>query len=437
VFNQEEEKLIEWKNKYDELDIPMDKIDQALIEGFQRATQTPEKQLVKRNRKTWIWSSIAAAILFISLLTSIRVSPTFASYLSHVPGMDKIVDLIQDDKGLQSAFEHDYAQHIGAIDQQGDLKLTVESVIKDTEGMFIFYSIQTSNELEMKNIDIKKVKLTTKNGDEIEYDSLSYGNPLEGNMGLVEYYLRNPISEEEFVLDVEAMISGEKVTFNVPFTAKNQVIKPVIFQPNETVMIENQKITVKEVTINPLRVAIHLKMDDSNTKRLLSFEDIRLVDENGEEWSKITNGITASNISKDEVILYSQSNYFKEPKSLSIVLNKIQAIDKDHDYVLVDTAQKKIIEQPKGDLLSNVELVGRDLWFTLNTKEEFNFGIFGEATDAKGELIEETGGMMEGHEGGYHRIGIHLKDRQHENPIKIDLNFYPSWIEGEARVELK
>src|ERR1700730_16497879 len=62
-----------------------------------------------------------------------------------------------------------------------------------------------------------------------------------------------------------------------------------------------------------------------NTKRILNFDDLRLVDENGTTWNKINDGETAKQISKDESIIYLQSNYFRNPKKLSLVINKIQA----------------------------------------------------------------------------------------------------------------
>ncbi|MDH4615729.1 DUF4179 domain-containing protein [Brevibacillus sp. AY1] len=48
---------------------------------------------------------MTASALLVGFFFSIRLSPVVAAYVSHIPGMEKLVDLIRDDKGLQRATE--------------------------------------------------------------------------------------------------------------------------------------------------------------------------------------------------------------------------------------------------------------------------------------------------------------------------------------------
>ena len=79
-------------------------------------------------------------------------------------------------------------------------------------------------------------------------------------------------------------------------------------------------------------------VDPANTKEIFGFEDLRLVDEKGETWTSINNGITSSGARDDDVnIYYLQSNYFEEPKELYLQFNKLMAMDKDEAFLLIDT----------------------------------------------------------------------------------------------------
>ncbi|WP_226668231.1 DUF4179 domain-containing protein [Metabacillus litoralis] len=434
MFEKEERKLTEWKEQYDLIDIPLDKIDQAIESGYKNG-----KIANKQKKKIWIMPSIAAAIILISLLTTIRVSPTFAEYLSTVPGMEKIVELISNNKGLQAAIDNEYAQKIGISQKKNGMNMTIDSVISDDKGMVIFYSIEGVEKLS--ELQIEKVTLHTKSGDKIKYDTLSFGNPSDDQTksysDVLEFYFSDPLDSQELKLNVEVKNQGIMTDFSVPFTIKKQDHKSQVYEMNKTVSIENQNITVKKVTVDPLRVAVHVEMDPNNSKKLLEFQDIRLVDQNGEAWSKIANGITASKINDHEQMIYLQSNYFKTPKELYLVINKIQAVNKEDAFVIIDTEKKEIIQQPKGNKLSDLQVEGGNITLNLELEKEFNYHIFTSIEDSQGKDISSTGGVSYGYEDHAQSIGFTLDNRKYSNPIKLQLGFYPSWINGDVKMKLE
>lgn len=113
---------------------------------------------------------------------------------------------------------------------------------------------------------------------------------------------------------------------------------------NEELSFEGQHITVKSVSISPLRTGITIALDPKNTMRILGFEDIRILDERGEAWTTIQNGLTATGSLLDgEATFYLQSNYFREPKQLSLAIGKVVALPVGQDYIEVDFNKNKVI----------------------------------------------------------------------------------------------
>ena len=89
---------------------------------------------------------------------------------------------------------------------------------------------------------------------------------------------------------MDVLFQGETISFSLPFELKENVKQGKTIVLNEEVEIESQKITIKEITIYPLRVAVNIAFDEANSKEILGFEDMRLEDENGEVWGSIRNG---------------------------------------------------------------------------------------------------------------------------------------------------
>jgi len=436
VFKNEENNLLNLKERYGQVNVPLEKLDQAIQSGFERGKS--KKVVINHKRKYWMWPSVVAAVLVLGLLTSIRVSPTFASYVKQVPGMEKIVELVRNDKGLLAAVENDYVQKIGISQVKNGTKVTVDSVIADEQGIVIFYTIKMKE--NRHNLRVENVNLQPTNGDKLPEHTLEFGHPAhEGEKTYTDtlvYFFNNPLKQQDFKLDIKVKTKEISEQFSIPFSIKKQENTKQIYNLNKTVNIEGQKIKIKKVTIYPLRVAVNVEMDPANTKKILDFEDIRLVDQHGEVWSKILNGVTASKVNDEECTLYLQSNYFKNPKELYLVINKIQAVDKDEAYLIVDTEKQQIIKQPKGNLLANIKKEGSSLTFTLNTKKDFRYFLFDSFVDANGKEFYINVGSS-GFNEKKQIVSLTLPSEKYTNPIKLKLEFYPSWIEGKAKVRIR
>lgn len=196
MYEKEEKKLRTIKQNYDELDIPVERLDNAIQLGMTKSRQT-----ARHKWKPWLISVSMAAILILSLLTAIRVSPAVASYVSILPGMEKIIERISTDKGLIDAVNHNYIQEVGVTDEYEGLKVTVDSLIVDEQQMKVFYSVEgTPKKDEFQIIP----SLQTLDGNDLEASTTFADANLEGGKAELEatFYFNEPHSEKERGLDV-------------------------------------------------------------------------------------------------------------------------------------------------------------------------------------------------------------------------------------------
>lgn len=439
MYESEEEKLAEYKKKLDDVPVSQESLDEAIITGFQKA-RFDKKQ--KSHKKKWIISMATVAVILLAFVTSIRVSPVFANYVTSIPGMEKIVDLIRDDKGRMTALENNYYQEIDVTSQKKDgLEIVIDGAIADEKGMVLFYTLHADQ--KRKNMTINEAQLTGRDGEVLDLGSSSYGMPHISETGkkefsgTLEYFFQTPLSTREFKLNLT--VNGINEAYSIPFALSETLKKKKTYEINKTVRIEGQNIRFEEATVYPLRVALHVKQDPQNTKKLLNFDDIRLVDERGEAWSKIANGVTASHVSDNEAILYLQSNYFNEPKELYLVFNRIQAVDKDEGAVVVDLENEKIVKQPKGNKLRYLKIRNGEIRFDLHTNEEFTYSLFSEIKDEKGNEMESNSSFVNvSNDEGIMEVGVGVSSLdKYKSPIHLKLAFFPEWIVGNEKVRIK
>jgi Family of unknown function (DUF5643)/Domain of unknown function (DUF4179) len=438
MYKREEEKLTQYKHSFDDIKVPLDLLDEAILTGFQKAK---EEQIRKPRSRKLFFSFMAAAILFFGFFTSIKLSPAFASYVAVIPGMEKVIELIRGDKGLMLAIENDYFQEIGVSQEKNGLEVSIDGAIADENGLVLFYSIQT--EKKQKEVILEEVKLFEQNGQELNWSSASMGThhtSEEGETsysGTIEYFFDSPLRHKE--LEIKLKVNSDQQTddYKLSFSLKEEIKTKKTYKINKTVTMEGQKITLVKADIYPLRVALHVKMDPDNLKKLLNFDDIRLVDENGEVWNKINNGVFASRISENEAILYLQSNYFNNPERLYLEVNKIQAIDKSEAFVVVDTETKQLVKKPSGNQLYDFKVEEDYLIFKFHTDEEFTAFPFGRITDGEGEEITPKQTEMMGNE-GEREVRVNIPELEKvKSPISLELTFFPEWIKGEGKVRIK
>lgn len=443
MFNEEEKKLEKWKEKIEETTVEQDKLEQAIMKGFQRAKnvkQIKRRPFVKRS----VWSAIVAAILLITLVTSIRVSPAFASAVASIPGMERIVALIQDNKGLQSAINNEHYQEIGVVGKSSGVTIVVDGIIADETNIVLFYTIEYKQNHRSDFINAYHIKAA--DGEELKLGSIShnYADNYDTSMvstNSLEINFQEPLSTKDVVVEFEVIGGyGETEMIKLPFTIEIDDAESQTFTLNEEVIVEGQSMKIIDIVIGPVRTAIQVQFDPNNTKEIYGFEDLQIVDETGEVWSSIENGITASSSADkpDIVTYYLQSNYFEEAQKLFLQFNKIMAMDKSEAYIIVDTEKEEILQQPKDARFSNISIKDGEMYIDFRGEKDFyHFPINLDFQDDHGQSFEISSWSTGPDEGVEQKIMLGLPNEKYKNPIKFGIMGYPSYIRKDVEVRIK
>ncbi|QHS24209.1 DUF4179 domain-containing protein [Virgibacillus sp. MSP4-1] len=438
MFEKEEAKLNTFKEKYSQEDIPSEALDDAIFTGFQKAKASgrPPKAV-----KRWVISAAAVAVLLISLIGSIRISPAFAQYMTSIPGMEKIVELIRDDKGMMSAIKNDHYHEIGTSVHHNGVKITLDGIIADQKGFVLFYTLEDQD--GGRPAALQNVRLKTPDGKQADYGSLSMSNDNLSDQdeydssGTIEVFFEEPYETKEFVLHTRLRSSAEEV--EIQFTVPEELPAEKTYEINKEIVLDGQRINVLDVTVNPIRTAIKLKEDSDNAKKILAYEDVKLVDERGETWGKIMNGVSASRTSDHTRTIYMQSNYFHEPEELYLLVNKLQAVNRNESEVVIDMEEENILKQPDGNKLRNLQVDKGALKVELHTEKEFYYSIFSTITGANGKQITAKSSMQYGYEErGFSQIEVISNELSElKSPVSLELAFFPEWIEGKEKIQVK
>ena len=411
----------------------------------------------------------AAVISILTLFTvSVRTSPAFAAYMAKVPGLEYLVRFINYDKGLQSAIENNFIQKINSSVTKEGIKFTIKDVIIDNSQAIIFYSIE--NERNDKVIQLAKIDLINEKG-EVLIAATSWGssrpfeasgdnkiedrvdvNFPEGTVLPDKFYIEVKLREETFQDNIDYKETILASSWNYEFPIDKEKIKAMekSYILNQMVDIEGQKITFKGVKITPTRIAVEVEYHKDNSKKILGYDDIIIVNEKGENWGTIMNGYSASKIDENHEILYFQSNYFTEPKNLYIKASSIRALDKDKLSVVVDLENNKLLKIPNEKLtLKQIERTEEEIsiMFALEKDkaldDKISYFIFsGAFKDSNGNTYNQK--RCETWEEGLIAEArtpiinfIINNDPKIKGPIYLDIFNYPERIKGDIKVNIK
>lgn len=460
MFDNEEKQLMELSEKLNNTP-KSDCIDDYIKRGINLG------QVKKKKTKIRIYSNVAALIIFVFFSASIRVSPVFASYISKVPGLQYLVNLINFDKGIKDAVENNFIQNVNMSQEHEGLVFTIKDMIIDNSKAILFYSIQ--NKTNHKFVNIAEIKLKDENGKNViacsRMDLFVNENMMNQKelLGKVDF---NFIDNETIIPDtlfidvklqdevINESISQDKRNilistwkFNIPIDKEKLENMKVVYNLNQNIEIDGQKIFFKTVTITPTQISAEIEYDKSNTKKILGYDDIEIVNEKGEKWATIMNGVSGTRKDDEHQTLFFQSNYFISPKELYIKGSSIKSLDKDKLKVIVDVDKKVLLKAPddKLTLKSVTAIKGKtSLEFELQKdkildKDKGYFVFQYDVEDSDGNIINQQasgGADLNGTDRQYIDYTI-TTDNKLKNPISLTIWDYPTRIKGDFKVKIK
>jgi len=340
------------------MDIPKDKLRQGRIEAFTK--------LKKERRRKKQWQGITAvAILFLSFLLTVRVSPTIASYAAKIPGLSVIVELVQENEGIKDAIANEYYEELGILVQDKDVTITLQGAIIDEYGVMLMYDF----DYPTKKSNHHNYTVNIYQGDQQLKNSMSYGTkdsldePVAHSGHILELTLDQPLDTKNPNFRVEfEMRDGDKQTISIPFSLEKPIAKAKVVEPNTSITAQGQSLTISKIIRTPLRIHIEVKPDPSNKMQIVALDNISLELKNGSKRELIRNGLVGSGSFREgQSTFYLQSNYFYDSDELIVRIDEIQAVPKGEDYIEVDFATKEVLYKP--DFIDwDIKVVGNDVY---------------------------------------------------------------------------
>jgi len=348
------------------MEIPKDKLRQGRMDAFTK--------LKKERRRKKQWQGIAAvAIIFLSFLLTVRVSPTIASYAAKIPGLSVIVELVQENEGIKDAIANEYYEELGILVQGKDVTITLQGAIIDEYGIMLMYDF----DYPTKKSDHHNYYVNIYQGDQRLENSMSHGTPDDLNepvahsSHLLEMTLDQPLdtTNPNFRVEFE-MRDGDKQTISIPFTLKKPIAKAKVVEPNASITSQGQHLTISKIIRTPLRIHFEVKPDPSNTMQIVALDNISLELKNGRKRELIRNGLVGSGSFREgKYTFYLQSNYFYDSDELIVRIGEIQAIPKGDDYIEVDFTTKEVLYKP--DFIDwDIKVVGNDVYLKVPVKDD-------------------------------------------------------------------
>ncbi|MGF7049949.1 hypothetical protein J2T13_004472 [Paenibacillus sp. DS2015] len=439
---QEFPQLEAMKGHIDQLVVPRE-ISEAVQNGMGQGRVRRRRRVIRR------MVSFTACLLVLVSIASVRFSPVVAAYVSDIPGLRSLVQLINNDKGLQLALENDFMQSVDQSIEHDGIKLTVDSLIIDKSRVIVFYTLDNMDGRK-RAINLVDVKLLNYTETSTSFGISDFKEDWESKQGTFDISLNNEIDIPDN-LDLNLRVgTGNRATesssvfqFEIPVDKEKFAGLKETYDIDQTVIVEGQRISFGTMTIYPTRIGLEVAYDPSNTKKLFSFDDIRIEDEHGETFGTITNGISSSLMDDNRQVLYFQSNYFRKPDQLYLRASSIRALDKSKLEVLVDLDRKVLLTRPDDKLTFDPAGVSREkgkkaLVFHLKNEDPLDenriFSLFDTRyKDATGQSFEsnQTGETSTG------EVHYYIEKADYTSPLKLTISDYPSRIRGDINLRIK
>ncbi|MFF0830380.1 DUF4179 domain-containing protein [Brevibacillus sp. NPDC003359] len=426
-------------------------IDQYIRRGMEQA----KEQRQNRNRNRWIriGSSLVACLFIFVFIFSVRVSPAVAAYVSSIPGMEKIVEFIRDDKGLQLAAEHNLVQNIGASGSVEDVTFTIDQVLADEKRMVLFYTLK--HPFTDKKVALHRIELSDQTGKEWEH-GVSWSG-----MGSEDPVIQNRIdiiiSEGTAIPDaLTAQVTLEidhikqETPLLIDFTVdknKYKTLEKKVYPVMKEVTIDGQRFTIEQIAVFPTQTEVSIRFDPANKKHIFDFDKLRLEDEKGETFAFWGNGVPVRENGENGRVYHLESIYFVEPEKLYLKTDGIRALDKDQLQIVIDAKTGTLKKVPNDRLqlkaLRQVDdVVGMD--FSLKVPPQDNHSHISLGYDLTDDLGNEydyvQGSSYSTDDASIQNYSMLYKRKTNKGTpttYSFPLSSYPERLQGTFSIEVK
>lgn len=359
-------RLEEYETLRKELEQPSEKLEGTLQRAKKK--RSFQKYLVRP------FTSAAAVFLLFVLL--VNVSSTAAYACAQIPVLRELAEAVRFSKSLTNAVENEYVQPINLVQKQGDISAKIEYLIVDQKQVNVFYRLYSekyeeltadpriysgdgtdpqpcsyhSDGLDKKNGELRSVSIDFWNSDvpeslrlQLMVRDTSINTANEPSVPVEDAYFAEREAETKYLAELTFLLE-----FDPTYTAVGRTILV-----DQTVELEEQKITIKEVEIYPTQLRINVIEEEGNTAELQGLY-FYLITDKGKKFDPVTEGVTSAQY-ENEISYIADSTWFYDAKSIRLVITGAEWLKNDQKrvYVNLETCQAEGL--PEGIELCSAE----------------------------------------------------------------------------------
>lgn len=306
--------------------------------------QALRQRILKRVRRNHLMRAVkiglaSAATLILAFAAGVNISPAFAEAVSKLPVLGTLAEAVQWNKGLVDAVQNDYAIPVNQTVQTAHMKLTCTDILTDSEQLVLFLKAEDV-EANSKDHDYSMAL-----DQIIDTDS---GETLLSNLGIIGEVAVDGSTwaialemERETAKHVEVGFQfhdkTEGTTENVKFSLDlSQPPEPITYDLEETILVEDQQLTIQRVTLYPTRAYVDVELDQSNTKQLLNLE-LYFENQYGERWDSTTIGRYCIEEDEQHYRYCVDSSYFSSSEGLKLVVERVDYLSPEREKIYFNT----------------------------------------------------------------------------------------------------
>lgn len=312
-----------------------------------------------KKKKKFINSNIIVlALLIVTFTVSVNVSNTFATSMSGIPVIGKIVDFIQIGSGYEEVAKRGLFSAGDTIYKDEKLEVSVEGYYFSDNNVNVIIRFD-GDELENISYNYKNINIYDAEMVEIEEYSASYGNiEVVNDYALSEFVFNKKVCAlpEDIIIELGLIINYSNDTEQVLENKNKKIYEDLVIKLHKNVVDENIEISIdKSIEDNDIKLEVNSLIITPTTMDLtISSESDSIVfygfksiyfKSKDKSYYPISNGVT-----KAGDAYYFESAYFDDYDNLTLVIDGIYALPKENSTIIVDLEKREIIKNV-GDYL--------------------------------------------------------------------------------------
>ncbi len=375
--------------EYGELRMELEKNVPDLNRVLERA-----RKRKKCRQRVW-GSAVGMAASFVLFVMLVNFSSSAAYACAQIPILRELAEVVKFSRSLSDAVENEYVQELDLVQEDGDVSVKVEYLIVDQKQVNVFYRLYSKKSSAPLNAEpyvlsadqtppppcvYRTLGLDLKNGElkSVSIDFAEEDVPEQLLLRLKIYEGTALANEREYIAEFDFLLE-----FDPLFTEAGKE-----FSIKETVVLDEQKITITSVEVYPTHMRINIE-DDANNTAWLKKLYFYIVTDTGEIFNVISKGLSA--IGGDSPTMTSflaDSTYFYEAKIIKLVITGAQWLSKDSDKVHINLENVEADGLPEGVELISTKKLGES-WIVRLRAVQREENYFHEILEMK--FYDETG----------------------------------------------